>query len=101
MVNENISSCYPETQIYKQGFWFGDIGGNIPGKEIVSKLIISYPDMQLVLGLLLIGILGATFIIFILAFFGGKIGTWDLNLVYSGIMKKLEELINDMEELRN
>jgi hypothetical protein len=101
MVNENISSCYPETQIYKQGFWFGDIGGNIPGKEIVSKLIISYPDMQLVLGLPLIGILGATFIIFILAFFGGKIGTWDLNLVYSGIMKKLEELINDMEELRN
>lgn len=83
------------------GFWFGDIGGNIPGKEFISKLIVDYPDMQLVLGLPLIGVLGVTFIVFILALLGGKIGTWDLNIVYSGIVKKLEGLINDMEELRN
>ncbi|MDC3132640.1 hypothetical protein OA501_00295 [Flavobacteriaceae bacterium] len=83
------------------GFWFGDIGGNIPGKKFTSKLIADYPDMQLVLGLPLIGVVGVTFIVFILALIGGKIGTWDLNLVYSGIVKKLEELINDMEELRN
>ena len=83
------------------GFWFGDIGGDIPGKELVSKLIVDYPDMQLVFGLPLIGVLGVTFIIIMLVIFGGKIGTWDLNIVYSGILKKLEELINDMEELRN
>ncbi len=102
-VNEKLSRfLYPYVFIAViLGFWFGDIGGNIPGKEFVSKLIVDYPDMQLVLGLPLIGIFGATFIIFILALFGGLIGTWDINLVYSGVIKKLEELIGDMEELRN
>lgn len=102
-VNEKLSRfLYPYVFIaIILGFWFGDIGGNIPGKEFVSKLILDYPDMQLVLGLPLIGIFGATFIIFILALFGGIIGTWDINLVYSGVIKKLEELIGDMEELRN
>jgi len=33
--------------------------------------------------------------------FGGRIYQWDVNLVYGRIFKKLEELIADIEELKN
>ena len=82
------------------GFWFGDIGGNIPGEELIANLLIDYPDMYLIFGLPLYGVLGTLLILFLLAFFGGKIGQWDLNLVYSGIIEKLEKMISEMEELR-
>jgi hypothetical protein len=36
-----------------------------------------------------------------LGIFGGRINKWDLNLVYGRIMKKLAELIADMEDLKN
>jgi hypothetical protein len=32
--------------------------------------------------------------------FGGKIYKWDVNLVYGRVFKKLEELIADIEELK-
>jgi hypothetical protein len=32
--------------------------------------------------------------------FGGKIYTWDVNLVYGRVFKKLDELIADIEELK-
>ena len=39
-------------------------------------------------------------IIILLAIFGGRIYKWDLNIVYGRIIKKLDELITDMEDLR-
>ncbi len=39
-------------------------------------------------------------IVILLALLGGRIYKWDLNLVYGGILRKLEELIRDMEDLR-
>lgn len=82
------------------GFWFGSLGGNIPGEEFVNWLLIDYPDMILVMGIPLWLLLGSIFAIFLLAFFGGKIGQWDLNLVYGRILRKLEKLLGEMEELR-
>ena len=83
------------------GFWFGSIGGNIPGEELVKKLIIDYPDMYLLFGLPLFGILGLILVIGLLAFFGNHIGKWDLNIIYGRILKKLEVLRGEMEELRS
>jgi len=40
------------------------------------------------------------FIVILLAIFGGRIYKWDLNIVYGRILKKLDELMADMEELR-
>jgi hypothetical protein len=37
----------------------------------------------------------------LLAYFGGTIYEWDLNIVYGRVLKKLNEIIADMEELRN
>ena len=56
--------------------------------------------MILIFFFFLYGILGALLIVILLAFFDGKIGTWDLNLVYSRIIKKLYLLITDMDELK-
>ena len=39
-------------------------------------------------------------IIIVLAIFGGRIYKWDLNIVYGRIIKKLDELITDMEDLK-
>lgn len=82
------------------GFWFGSIGGDIPGEKFVNSLVIDYPNIYMIFGLPLIGILGVIFIVGLLAFFGGMIGKWDLNLVYAGIIKKLKGLLAEMEELR-
>ena len=83
------------------GYWFGSIGGNIPGEEAVNKLILNHPNTYLVFGLPLWGILGVILGVCVLALFGARIGKWDLNLVYGGILKKLEVLLADMEELRS
>lgn len=82
------------------GFWFGGIGGNVPGEELISELLIKYPNMYMIFGLPVWGIFGVIFGVVFLAIFGGKIGQWDLNLVYSGILKKLETMLSEMEELR-
>ena len=82
------------------GFWFGNIGGSIPGQDFVNELLVDYPDMNMVFGIPILMLIGAIIIIFILAFFGGRIGNWDLNLVYGRIIKKLDLLISEMEELR-
>jgi len=82
------------------GFWFGSFGGNIPGNDFVNRMLIEFPDMPLIFGLPLYGILGLFFIIFFLAFFGAKIGEWDLKIGYGRILKRLDTLLTDMEELR-
>ena len=83
------------------GFWFGSIGGDIPGQIMVNELIVRYPEMLLVFGLPLYGLLGVIMVIGLLILFGGRIYTWDLNIVYGRVLKKLDEIITDMEELSN
>jgi len=84
-----------------QGFWFGSIGGDIPGEEFVSELLVEYPNMTTLFGLPLFMIIGGVVLISLLAYFGGKIGQFDLNLVYGRILNKLDEMLVDMEELRS
>ena len=82
------------------GFWFGGFGGNIPGQDLVNKLLVNNPDMLLVFGTPLVVILGLVFGVSFFAYFGGKIGEWDLNLGYGRILRRLDTLLKDMEELR-
>lgn len=83
------------------GFWFGGFGGDVPGQILVNELVIRYPEMVVVYGLPLYGLLGGLLVIALLAYFGGTIYRWDLNIVYGRVLKKLGEIIADMEELRN
>ena len=82
------------------GFWFIDDEGTLLGEKIVGEILYGYPEIYMIYGIPIIGIIGIIFIVSILAFFGGRIGKWDMNLVYGRILRKLDILMADMEELR-
>ena len=82
------------------GFWFKDAEGMPLGKRLVNEILIGFPDVYLVYGIPLIGIVIVFLILGLLAFFGGRIYQWDLNLVYGRVFKKLKELMADIESLR-
>lgn len=83
------------------GFWFKDAEGIPLGERLVNEVIKGFPDIYLIYGIPLIGIVIALLILVLLAFFGGRIYKWDLNLVYGRVFKKLEELMTDIESLRS
>ena len=83
------------------GFWFKDAKGIFLGERLVHKILINFPDTYLIAGIPLIGIVIVALILGLLAFFGGRIYQWDLNLVYGSVFKKLEELMADIESLRS
>ena len=82
------------------GFWFGSFGGNIPGIDLVNKLLIDHPDMIMVFGVPLFGWIGVIIVVTLLSFFGGRIGKWDVNIGYGRILRRLDTLLKDMEELK-
>ena len=68
-------------------------------QETLDRVFGTYqPDM--VYGIPIYWMLSGLIILILLGIFGGRIYKWDLNLVYGRIIKKLKELIKDMEELR-
>ena len=82
------------------GFWFIDIDGTILGDRFINGFVSEFPTTSLVNGFPILLLIPFFLVIGILAFFGGKIGKWDINLIYGGILNKLEDLLSDMEELR-
>ncbi|MDX1828638.1 MAG: hypothetical protein R3342_03735 [Lutibacter sp.] len=83
------------------GFWFKDAEGILLGEKLVNEIRISFPDAYMVYGIPLAGIVIALLILVLLAFFGGRIYNWDVNLIYGRVFKKLEELMTDIESLRS
>jgi len=83
------------------GFWFKDAEGMPLGERLVDEILIGFPDIYLIFGIPLIGIVILLLVLVLLAFFGGRIYKWDLNIVYGRIFKKLEELMTDIESLRS
>ena len=82
------------------GIWFKDAEGMPLGKRLVNEVLIGFPDIYLVLGVPLLGIIIIVLIVALLAFFGGRIYQWDLNIVYGRVFRKLKELMTDIEELK-
>ena len=83
------------------GFWFKDAVGIPLGERLVEKILHNFPDIYLIFGIPLLGLVIVTVIVVLLFLLGGKIYKWDLNLVYGRIFKKLEELMTDIESLRS
>lgn len=102
-VNKRLSTLlYPIFfMAFVLGFWFKDAEGLPLGERLVAKLLTSFPEMTLVYGIPLTGILIAVFVVGLLAYFGGRIYQWDLNIVYGNVIKKLDELIADIEDLNS
>ncbi len=102
-INKKISTfLYPIIFMsFIIGFWFNDAEGVYLGKRLVNEVIIGFPDVYLIFGVPLLGIVVVLIILVVLAIFGGRIYQWDLNIVYGRVFKKLEELLADMERLNN
>jgi hypothetical protein len=76
------------------GFWFSS-----DFRETLNRILGNYqPDM--IYGMSIYWMASMLVIIILLAVFGGRIYKLDLNIVYGGILKKLAELISDMEDLQ-
>lgn len=59
-----------------------------------------FPGLMFVGGVPLIGLVSAGVIALLMAYFSDKIYRFDIRLMYGRIMKKMEETIADIEELR-
>jgi len=76
------------------GLWFSsDFRDNL-------TIIFGNHQIYFIYGMPVFWAFGVLFITMLLAIFGGRIYKWDLNIVYGRILKKLDETIADMEELR-
>jgi hypothetical protein len=102
-INKNMSKfLYPIIFMSMiLGFWFKDAEGMPLGERLVNEILIGFPDIYLINGIPLIGIAIVLLILVLLAFFGGRIYKWDLNIVYGSVFNKLEELMTDIESLRS
>jgi hypothetical protein len=82
------------------GFWMKIEEGQRIGDHAVNKLLLTYPDLNLLFGIPIIGIIGVLLIAGILILLGGRIYEWDLKIVYGRVFNKLDEIIADIKELR-
>lgn len=83
------------------GFGYKNDDGMLLGERIIGEILMAFPDVYLVYGIPLFGIVIVLLIIGFLAFFGGRIYQWDLNIVYGRVFKKLDELMADIESLNS
>lgn len=83
------------------GFWYYHFNGKQLGEAITDKLLLIYPGINLIFGVPLFIIIGVILMMVLLSYLGGRIYNWDLKVVYGGVLRKLDEIIADMEELRN
>ena len=68
-------------------------------RETFNRILGTH-EIYFIYGIPVYWVLTILLIVILLAIFGGRIYMWDLNLVYGRILKKLKELIADMDELR-
>ena len=68
-------------------------------QETLSRILGTH-EIYYIYGIPVYWVLTMLIIVVLLAIFGGRIYKWDLNLVYGRILKKLDEILADMEELR-
>lgn len=101
-INKRISTfLYPIIFMsFILGFWFKDVNGTLLGERLMNKVLINFPDVYLINGIPLIGIVILIVVLALLAFFGSRIYKWDLYMVYGRVFKKLDELLTDIEELK-
>jgi hypothetical protein len=82
------------------GYWMKIVEGQRVGDHAVNKLLLTYPDLNLLFGIPIIGIIGVLLIVGILIFLAGRIYEWDLKIVYGRVFNKLDEIIADIKELK-
>ncbi|NKB67965.1 MAG: hypothetical protein GKR89_12970 [Candidatus Latescibacteria bacterium] len=77
------------------GLWFSPLR-----EKILNEVQGNLPEIYFLYGVPVFWLLGALVIAGLLGIFGGAIYKVDKNIVYGRVMKKLDEILADMEELR-
>jgi len=84
------------------GFWFQDVDGATLGSKVVAKILTEFPNIPMLFGIPVYGIIVLLLIMVTMAFLSGRLYRLDLKMSgYGGILRKLDELIEDIEELRS
>lgn len=72
------------------------------GREaIMEKLLLKFPDMALINGIPVYFLIAVLVLSVLLSVFSAKIYRWEVNLFFKNLIDELEEIIQQMEELKN
>ena len=82
------------------GFWFKKSENGLLGEELIESLGNNTSELITILGIPIVVVIPAIFIMFLLFIFGARIYRWDVNLIYSRLLSKLSKLVKDMEALK-
>lgn len=77
------------------------IGESEPGQLLIRTFVEGFPDVRLVNGVPLGLIVVVVAMTIVVDLFGGVIFDFDVNTVYRNVFRKLDEMVAEMEELRN
>jgi hypothetical protein len=77
------------------------IGESAGGQALIRLIVESNPGIRLVYGVPLILIVGVLVIAIVVELLGGVIFDFDVNSAYRDVFRKLDEMVAEMEELRN
>lgn len=83
------------------GFWFMNIEGQNLGELVIQRLLEIFPDLSLIFGFPTIGIIIILLIVASLIILAKRLYTYDIKVVYGRVLAKIDELIKEIEELRN
>ncbi len=81
-------------------FILGAIYAQFPEQENIASHLFQKPTEEYTLGIPLIALIPLLLIILLVRFFSDTIYRFDVYSIYGGILKKLDELLKDMEDLR-
>jgi hypothetical protein len=76
------------------------IGASEPGQLLIRSIVERNPDLGLVNGVPLVLIAGVAATAILVDLLGGVIFDFDVNTVYRGVFRKLDEMVAEMEQLR-
>jgi hypothetical protein len=75
-------------------------GASASGQALIRVIVESNPDLHLINGVPLVLIAGVVATAIVVDLLGGVIFDFDVNTMYRGVFRKLDEMVAEMEELR-
>jgi hypothetical protein len=76
------------------------MGASASGQALIRLIVESNPDVRLVSGVPLVVIAGVVATAIVVDLLGGVIFDFDVNTVYRGVFRKVDQMVAEMEELR-
>ena len=77
------------------------MGASAGGQQSIRSIVESHPGISLVNGIPVVLIAGVVAVAIVVELFGGAIFDFDVNTVYRDVFRKLDEMVAEMEELRD